>query len=320
MYQHRLTLGSLFKIKAKIEYGSHIELESVNYITICTDKHMRTFHDCLDSLVYESYEKDEEADPDSDDDDDGIVFKLTTFQQIPPIIMVSIESRTGPNAYIVDRTIYMDRYMTQKRGSILQGFKTIDSCRKTIVKSRQRMEELKRDDSHLTTDKRDLLKETLAYFESQEDDNVSVLKQLLTSVERNITTQLEHLEETIHKQREQMHTVFEADDMKENPYDLRASFHTDGKSGTGHYWAYIWVEPSEYDLLEDVPYEGSWYKFCDASVTLSSDTEVLNETTPPFSLIYASRTIPHYTKIQVEECIPMELKVKEHIQTVDIGV
>lgn len=313
----------LFLIKARIEDVNDYDDEEVDYLTLNVDKNMCSFHDCLDPLVFESYQVDkqvdEEADPSiSSDDEDEASYKFTTFKQIPPILMVLLDNRSLPKKmdvkYMVEKNIYMDRYMIEKKDKALEGFKKMDSCRKEISNSRAEIEKLKSDNT-LAMDKRDVLIQTLNYFEQKQqeegdEEGLESLKNVLNSVKQKIDARLADLEMTILDQREKMHKVFDKDDMKENVYELRASFHHDGKSGTGHYWAYIWIEPMEQNLLQDIPSEGGWFKFCDAYVTASSETELYNDPFPPFSLMYVSGSIPKYTRDQLYERIPEALKVK----------
>jgi len=131
---------------------------------------------------------------------------------------------------------------------------------------------------------------------------------MIHSVKANIESRLQDLETLIAEQREKIDSIFNTPDMKENPYELRASFHHDGKSGTGHYWAYIWVEPSEHNLLEDIPTEGGWFKFCDAIVTAATEQEIMEDSVPPFSLMYVNASLPKFSREQLYACIPDELK------------
>lgn len=288
------------------------------YITLNTDKNMCTFHDCLDPLVFESYdyEKDMEADPTlSDTDDDEVTFKLTTFRQIPPILLVVLDQKPGPKSdlgkYYVDKTIYMDRYLLEKRDKVLEGFRKMEACRKEIAKATHEMKTLKNDGS-LSMDKRDILIQTMAFFEDSDEvslEDLESIKHVLSSVKNGIEERLEKLEDLVVDEREKIRQVFDTEDMKEKPYHLRASFHTDGKSGTGHYWAYIWVEPSQQSLLEDIPTEGGWFKFCDAHVTAATEYQVLNDPVSPFSVMYVSQDIPQFSKEEIYACLPDELKV-----------
>ncbi|KAG2232185.1 hypothetical protein INT48_004113 [Thamnidium elegans] len=309
---------SLFLVKARIEYGNDYDNEEIYYLTLGVDTHMNSFHDCLDPLIFESYNIaiDPEADPSiSDDEDDEVQYKFTTFKQIPPILIVLLDHRKSSNAstpsdYIVDKTIYMDRYMVEKKDQALQGFREMEVCRKKIMQAKSEMETLKRD-STLSIDKRDVLLHTLDYFEQTHHDQqeeLDILKQVLNAVNKKIDSRLTDLEDTVMDQREKIHHVFDRDEMKENPYGLRASLHHDGKSGTGHYWAYIWVEPMEQTLLSDIPVEGGWFKFCDAYVTACTETEVYNERVPPFALMYVSDALPNFTKEELYNCIPDTLK------------
>lgn len=108
--------------------------------------------------------------------------------------------------------------------------------------------------------------------------------------------------------------AFDIPEFKEKPYDLRATLHHDGMSGTGHYWAYILVEPAERNLLEDIPNEsGGWFKFCDACVERVADDEMLRDDMSPFALIYTDRDIPIFSKQQLQSAIPETLKVTVQI-------
>lgn len=316
----------MFLLKAKIEYGDDYDNEEVYYLTISIDKHMNSFHGCLDPLVFESYEVDlqdnqlEEVSDDASDEDEAL-YKFTTFKQIPPILLIVLENRTAPKKssfqYTIDKTIYMDRYMTEKKEKSLQGFKEMEACRREVRKATLEMNNLKRD-STTNTDKCDLLSQTLAYFkqkqqeddqEPQDMDSFESLQHIINTVKEEIESRLEKLTTFIAEQREKMHSLFNSDDMKENPYGLRATFHHDGKSGTGHYWAYIWTEPAEESLLSDIPSRGRWFKFCDASVTRVSEDAMLNDPVPPFSLMYVNDSIPKFSKDQLYACIPETLKV-----------
>ncbi|KAI9255953.1 hypothetical protein EDC94DRAFT_523834 [Helicostylum pulchrum] len=186
----------------------------------------------------------------------------------------------------------------------------MESCRKKIMQAKSEMETLKRD-STLSIDKRDVLLHTLDYFEQAHHDQqeeLDILKQVLYAVNEKIDLRLIDLEDVVMDQREKIHHVFDRDDMKENPYGLRASFHHDGKSGTGHYWAYIWVEPMEQPLLSDIALEGGWFKFCDAYVTACTETEVYSEPVPPFALMYVSDALQNVTKEELYNCISDTLK------------
>jgi hypothetical protein len=322
---------SLFLIKARIEYGDDYDDEEVYYLTLSTDKNMCSFHDCLDPLVFESYQTavDEEADPtlSDDEEEEQASYKFTTFKQTPPILMAMLDNRSAVpqkkahQKYIIDKTIYMDRYMMDKKDKALEGFKRMDTCRREILTSRAEMEKLKNDNT-LSMDKRDLLIHTLNYFEQRKEDNevgeeeidegsLELLKSVLGSVKEKIDSRLEDLENVILEQKEKMHHIFDTEDMKDNAYELRASFHHDGKSGTGHYWAYIYIEPSQDSLFEDIPSEGGWYKFCDAYVTAATESEIYNDPVPPFALMYVSADLPKFTKEQLYECLPVELRVRK---------
>ncbi|CEP09599.1 hypothetical protein [Parasitella parasitica] len=317
------TFRSLFLLKARIEYGDDYENEEVYYLTISLDKTMNSFHGCLDPLVYESYETNQNLDNDADprlSDEDEESYKLTTFTQLPPILMLVLENRTAPKKsefeYKIDKTIYMDRYMSEKKDTSLAGFRKMEACRQEMAKSRLEMEKLKGGETNpLATDKRNLLMQTLDYFERKENDEdeavtvgLDALKNVLNSAKDKIESKLQDLEKSLTEQKQKIDSIFDTPDMKENAYELRASFHHDGKSGTGHYWAYIWVEPSEESLLKDIPSDGGWFKFCDAIVTAATEQDMMDDPVQPFSLMYARASLPKFTKEQLYGCIPEELK------------
>lgn len=112
------------------------------------------------------------------------------------------------------------------------------------------------------------------------------------------------------ERKQQLQDIFNDTCLQEKPYDLRAVLYTDGLSGTGHYWAYIFVEPNEKNLLADIEVEdGGWYWFCDAEVRRVQEEDVWNEERNPFALLYVDRSIPCLTREELDKYIPDELKV-----------
>lgn len=107
-----------------------------------------------------------------------------------------------------------------------------------------------------------------------------------------------------------LQNLFNDSGFHERPYDLRAVLHTDGLNGTGHYWGYIWVEPSEVNLLEDIPAQGGgWHRFCDAKVEKVTEEDVWQESTDPFALLYTDRRAPVITKQEIDDVTPPDLMV-----------
>jgi hypothetical protein len=104
--------------------------------------------------------------------------------------------------------------------------------------------------------------------------------------------------------------LFNEPDLYQRPYDLRAVLHTDGLSGTGHYWGYIWVDLVEVNLLADIPSPGGcWYRFCDAKVEkVVDDTEAWRDA-DPFALVYTDRSAPTFSKQHLDEITPADLMV-----------
>lgn len=113
-----------------------------------------------------------------------------------------------------------------------------------------------------------------------------------------------------------MQKIFNDANLQKKPFDLRAVLYTDGLSGTGHYWGYIWVEPNERNLLIDIEVDddgGGWYRFCDADVQRVTEADIWKEDINPFALLYVDRSIPCLTKEELDKYIPEELKVTIYI-------
>lgn len=118
------------------------------------------------------------------------------------------------------------------------------------------------------------------------------------------------LQNLIHERQHSLQNLFNEPDLHQRPYDLRAVLHTDGLSGTGHYWGYIWVELVEVNLLVDIPTQGGgWYRFCDARVERVTEEDVWAEPTDPFALVYTDRAAPSFTKQQMDKVTPADLMV-----------
>ncbi|KAI9279578.1 hypothetical protein BY458DRAFT_502232 [Sporodiniella umbellata] len=147
------------------------------------------------------------------------------------------------------------------------------------------------------------------YFRGKEgsDKETDLLLSVIEDIQQNISDSLQKHESLMKAQKKEIYSVFDRDDMKIKPYTLRATFHHDGKSGTGHYWAYIWVEEVGGNLL-DVSSEGGWFKFCDAQVTPAKEEDLFNDPIPPFSLMYIDESLPKFTKAQIYKQLPEELK------------
>lgn len=87
--------------------------------------------------------------------------------------------------------------------------------------------------------------------------------------------------------------VFDIPELQRNPYDLRAVIYHDGMAGTGHYWGYLWVEPAEENLLQDIPNDsGGWFRFCDAIVEPATEQDIYREASCPVMLVYVDRNTP----------------------------
>lgn len=130
--------------------------------------------------------------------------------------------------------------------------------------------------------------------------------------ERDLLTSCAGLElqNLIRERQDSLQTLFNEPGLRQRPYDLRAVLHTDGLSGTGHYWGYIWVDAIEVNLLADIPSPGGWYRFCDAKVEKVVDEEDVWRDIDPFALVYTDRSAPTFSKQQLDEITPADLMVK----------
>ncbi|KAG1175303.1 hypothetical protein G6F36_011119 [Rhizopus arrhizus] len=248
----------------------------------------------------------------SDTNDCGSTYKYTSFETTSPILFIVLENRHKLNyEYQIDTTIYLDRYMDYNKEQSIQGFQKMQTYQMDIKKSQAEIDKLKGDIRCVS--KRDLLDESIKYFKDKQesdinDDDLNALDYILKTVKQKMTIRLEQMETLLKERKREIYAIFDREDMKKKPYKLRATFHHDGKTGTGHYWAYIWVESKEENLLEDIPAEGGWFRFCDASVIPAKEEDIFNDPVPPFSFVYVDDSLPHYTKNEIYECVPDELK------------
>ncbi|KAI9491443.1 hypothetical protein BDB00DRAFT_789575 [Zychaea mexicana] len=321
---------SLFSLCAQVEYGRDIDKEEIYYLTLGFNEQTLSFHECLGPLVYESatYGNDTASDVVSFSSDEGSIaggkaYKLTTFERVPPILVICLEDKTLKtkagtinSLYQVDRTLYMDRYLFENRDKILKRYEQAQAWRDEINDASERMAKLR--NNNLTNgqgktaaaDKSDILSKTIDYFEEYSaDEATQSLRNVLNQVKDGITARLEELEELVKQRTDDLRNLFNDSEYCQAPYDIRAILHHDGMSGTGHYWGYIWAEPGEENLLQDIPNDrGGWFKFCDASVRPSNEDEIFNETSNPFALVYVKRDIPRYTGAQLFNIIPSGLQ------------
>ena len=120
------------------------------------------------------------------------------------------------------------------------------------------------------------------------------------------------LEELVKQRSNDLQNLFDGPEYHKMPYDIRAILHHDGMNGPGHYWGYIWVEPGENNLLQDIPTDtGGWFRFCDANVRPSNDEEIFNEPLNPFAVIYVDRNTTSYSNVDLADVIPESLRVSE---------
>ncbi|KAG1472145.1 hypothetical protein G6F56_001715 [Rhizopus delemar] len=255
----------------------------------------------LDPLVFESYKS---------DDDPEITYKFTSFEKASPLVFIVLENRDKLDyEYRIDSTIYLDRYMRDNKDKAIHGFQKMQAYQMDIKSLQAEVDRLKGDVHSMS--KSELLDQSIIYFKENEDAervDMDALVCVLETVKQKMSDKLNKTEYLLKERKKEVYKVFDTEDMKNRPYNLRATFHHDGKNGTGHYWAYIWVEAKQENLLENMPTEGGWFKFCDAQVTLVKEEDMFNDPVPPFSLMYVDGSLPKYTKQQLYEGLPDELK------------
>ncbi|KAI7860872.1 hypothetical protein BDC45DRAFT_7702 [Circinella umbellata] len=205
---------SLFSLRARVEYGGDVDNEEIFYLTLNFTEQTLSFHECLGPLVYESgvYEDDDASDKLSFSSDEvsligGTAFKLTTFERVPPILLVTLEDKTLNKAragsdnydkYHVDKTLYMDRYLLENREKILESHKQAQEWQDEIKYAKEQIAKLKNNNTSfdqgktLTIDKREILSKTIDYFaERSTEETVQSLQSVLGQVQDTITARLE---------------------------------------------------------------------------------------------------------------------------------
>lgn len=119
---------------------------------------MRSFHGCLGPLVYESYatQNDDSDSVNSNSSTESTRFKMTTFETVPPIMIVTLEDRSEgasesktatrgeqKSEFKVEKTIYMDRYLLENKDKALQGYQEIEGWRSKAKQARKEMLRIK---------------------------------------------------------------------------------------------------------------------------------------------------------------------------------
>lgn len=149
---------SLFLLKAKDNYGSEVDEQELLYLNLHYDENARRFHDCLGPMVYD-YHRDTGSnnsvcEPTNDDTSqhtlssaDDNDWRLTTFERAPPILIVILENNMeeskGPTSnYLVDKTIYLDRYMDENKDEALKRYQQAYQWRQDIRKARIEIAEM----------------------------------------------------------------------------------------------------------------------------------------------------------------------------------
>ncbi|KAI9007029.1 hypothetical protein CLU79DRAFT_778953 [Phycomyces nitens] len=297
----------LFLIKALVEYSTETEIEEIFYLTLGIEYNTKNIHECLDPLVYESESFKAESDGEvvgdgvgvgAGDDTEQTRCKVTTFEQIPPILIVTLEDRSEATnssvdfdsieTFNVDHTIYLDRYLSSNKAHAKTMYRQAEQWRTEIaqIKRKQRhLNEVKIDD-HLKYSSQSILQDTLSYLKTK-PAKVPEDRAKLEATESLILSASEHIKEELkdlaNEEKELVHrldSLFSEPEMQKARYDLHCSVHTDGLDGKGHTWAYIKVNHTES--------EAHWFRFSDAAVEPVSEERVRAETMPTLMLFYVS--------------------------------
>lgn len=147
---------SLFLLKAKDNYGSQVDEQELLYLNLRYDENARRFHDCLGPMVYDyngdtgSCSNNSVCEPTDDNTSQRTVsstedndWRLTTFERVPPILIVILENTMEESTnYIVDKTIYLDRYMDENKDEALKRYQQAYQWRQEIRRAKMEIAEM----------------------------------------------------------------------------------------------------------------------------------------------------------------------------------
>lgn len=178
---HSFISISLFQLQAEVCSGDEVDIEEVYYLNLSIDATTKTFYDCLDPLIYESFQDDsttihpdDEIISNASDENEVLPYKFTTFTQVPPLLFMTLEDRrdfkTIKNAankktYTVEKTIYLDRYLNTNKSISLQKYQQADELRKEIRRTQYELQKIQHSDYDLN--KHQLLDTTITYFNNK---------------------------------------------------------------------------------------------------------------------------------------------------------
>lgn len=147
---------SLFLLKAKDNYGSQVDEQELLYLNLRYDENARRFHDCLGPMVYDyngdtgSSSNNSVCEPTDDNTSQHTVsstedndWRLTTFERVPPILIVILENTMEESTnYIVDKTIYLDRYMDENKDEALKRYQQAYQWKQEIRRAKMEIAEM----------------------------------------------------------------------------------------------------------------------------------------------------------------------------------
>lgn len=129
-------------------FNLEIILLNLSTYTLGTSRYMRSFHDCLGPMVYAgsdgidfSVDSDQNSvASDASDEEPGV--RLTTFEKVPPILMVTLENRAesddgsygnhDDNRYLIERTVHLGRYLQKNGDKALECYQKVDDLKRQI--------------------------------------------------------------------------------------------------------------------------------------------------------------------------------------------
>ncbi|CAG8584347.1 1782_t:CDS:10 [Funneliformis caledonium] len=200
----------------------------------------------------------------------------------------SFTSSFGSTGFQIPKELYMDRYMLSKADDVERRWQHLEDLKVEL-------EDINQDIKKITEfqgrhDGSDLLKGSIDYFRRKcgkasdngvEDENAqkvcSFLEGVLENVEQKLRVLLEKKDEIDGKIKD----IFDTPDMKTVVYRLKAVLVRDSQFGQGQHYAYIRGNKTETNYSSNDE-NGSWWKFCDTTVSETFEEQVLNDMSGPY--------------------------------------
>ncbi|CAI2169669.1 3378_t:CDS:10 [Funneliformis geosporum] len=231
----------------------------------------------------------------------------------------SFTSSFGSSGFQFPRELYMDRYMLNKADDVERRWQQLESLKSELENINQDIKKITEFQGR--HDGSDLLKGSIDYFRRKcdktsdngdKDDKAqkicSFLEGVLDNVEQKLRVLLEKKDEIDGKIKD----IFDTPDMKSVVYRLKAVLMRDCQFGQGRSYAYIRCNKTEPNYSSNDE-NGSWWKFCDTTVSETSEDKVLNDMTGSYvnsgvyTLIYVDADFD-YNVPEINDVIDPSLK------------